>query len=126
MKEKRDILVERSELKKMPYNLPEGYFDEFKSKMKPYGTRRSKPKIIPYISAAASVVLLLTGGLLLSQRTSPADEFTHEDFLVFSDSMINTEYYEYDSEQYAEMTNDDIIDYLIYSGISAEEVEQCK
>ncbi len=125
MKEKRDILIERSELKEMPYNLPEGYFDEFKSKMKPYG-KRSKPKIIPYISAAASVVLLLTGGLLLSQRTSPADEFTHEDFLVFSDSMINTEYYEYDSEQYAEMTNDDIIDYLIYSGISAEEVEQCK
>ncbi len=128
MKEKRDILAERSELKKMPYNLPEGYFDGFKSQMKPYGPKRSGRKMIPYISAAASVALLLAGGLLLSHRTSPADEFTHEDFLVFSDSMINTEYYEYSSEQYAdaEMTNDDIIDYLIYSGISAEEVEQCK
>ncbi len=126
MKEKRDKLAERPELKNMPYSLPEGYFDEFRRNMKPCGSPRMKA--LPYISAAASAALLLAGGLLLSQRTSPADEFTHEDYLVFSDSMINSEYYEYATEQYAdaEIANDDIIDYLIYSGITAEEIETYK
>ncbi len=125
MKESRDILAERPELRKMPYNLPEGYFDGFRMNMKP-GRTQSPWKT--WISVAASVVILITGGLLFSRHISPADEFTHEDFLLFSDSMINTEYFEYTSEQYAEaeMTDEDIIDYLIYSGISAEEVEQYK
>ncbi len=128
MKEKSDILAERTDLKKMPYTLPDGYFDEFRAQMKPYRTHSPRKRALPYISAAASIALLLAAGLLLSQRNSPADEFTHEDFLVFSDSMITTEYYEYTSEQYAdaEMANDDIIDYLIYSGITAEEIEHYK
>ncbi len=126
MKEKeRDILADRPELKGMPYNLPEGYFDEFKAQMKPYGAHRSRRRLLPYVSVAASVALLTAAGLLLSQRLSPADEFTQEDFLVFSNSVSNSEYYESPSEQYAEaeIANDDIIDYLIYSGISAEEIE---
>ncbi len=129
MKEKeRDILAERPELKKMPYSIPEGYFEGFKMNMKPYERHRERRKMIPYVSAAASLALLLAAGFLLSQSASADDEFTHEDFLVFSDSMITTEYYEYTSEQYAEaeMENDDIIDYLIYSGITAEEIEHYK
>ncbi len=128
MKEKeRDILAERPELRKMPYNTPEGYFEEFKSQMKP-NTRPLWKRVLPYVSVAASAALLLAGGLLLSQRSSIDDEFTHEDYLVFSNSMINPEYYEYESEQYAdaEIANDDIIDYLIYSGVTAEEIENCK
>ncbi len=129
MKEKeRDILAERPELKKMPYRMPEGYFDEFKLNMKAYQAGRMRRKMIPYVSAAASVALLVAAGFLLSRRTSPADEFTHEDYLVFSSSMVNSihsEYYEDPAEKYAdaEMANDDIIDYLIYSGVSAEEIE---
>ncbi len=128
MKEKRDILAERPELKKIPYTIPKGYFEEFKMQTKP--CRRQSPwkKAGPYISIAASVTLLLAGGLLFSRLSSPADDFTHEDFLIFSDSMTSTEYYEYTAEQYAdaEIANDDIIDYLIYSGISAEEIEHYK
>ncbi len=132
MKEKeRDILAERHELKNMPYSIPEGYFEGFKMNMKPYGCVRTRRKAVMYASAAASAAILLTAGILLSQRTSSADEFTHEDYLVFSDSMINSlnsEYYGYTNEQYAEaeMANDDIIDYLIYSGITAEEIEHYK
>ncbi len=128
MKETRDILAERPELKKMPYTIPEGYFEEFRMQNRP--CRRQSPwkKAGPYISIAASIAVLLTGGLILSRPNSPADDFTHEDFLVFSDSMTSTEYYEYAAEQYAdaEMANDDIIDYLIYSGITVEEIEHYK
>ncbi len=128
MKAKRDILTEKSELKKMPYSLPDGYFEEFKAQMKPQRTLSPWKRALPYISVAASAAILIAGGLMLRQGSSPDDEFTHEDYLVFSNSMINTEYYEYDNEQYAdaEMANDDIIDYLIYSGTTAEEIENCK
>ncbi len=129
MKEKeRDILAERSELKKMPYILPKGYLEEFKKNMKPPGAHSPIKKAMPFVSVAASMVLLLAGGLLLSRLAAPDDDFTQEDFLVFSSSMINSEYYEYSSEQYAdaEIANDDIIDYLIYSGITAEEIEHYK
>ncbi len=132
MKEKeRDILADRPELRNMPYTLPNGYFEGFRLNMEAYGKRRSRRKRLSYVSAAASVALLAAGGALLSRSTSPADEFTQEDYLVFSNSMINSihsEYYEDPSGQYAdaEMANDDIIDYLIYSGITAEEIEQYK
>ncbi len=129
MKEKeRDILAERSDLKKMPYILPEGYFDEFKKNMRLPEAHSPMKKAMPFVSIAASAALLIAGGLMLSQLAALDDDFTQEDFLVFSNSMINPEYYEYSSEQYAdaEIANDDIIDYLIYSGITAEEIEHHK
>ncbi len=132
MKEKkRDILAERPELKKVPYSLPEGYFQEFKANIDIYEKRKSRLNFIPYISVAASVVLLIAATFFLAQPTVPSDEFTQEDYLVFSSHMINSinsEYYSADIHQYAdaEITNEDIIDYLIYSGLSAEEIEQYK
>ncbi len=129
MKEKeRDILAEKPELKKMPYSTPEGYFEGFKTQMKPYESRRSRRTFIPYISAAASLALLVAAGFLFSQRTSNDFEMTQEDYLVFSTDMSTAEYYEYTSEQYAaaQMADDDIINYLIYSGITAEELEHYK
>ncbi len=132
MKEKeRDILAERPELKKMPYNIPEGYFEGFRTHMKPNMTNSLRKRTPAYVSIAASIAVLLAGGFMTSQRSSPADEFTHEDYLVFSSSMINSinsEYYENSTNQYADadIANDDIIDYLIYSGITAEEIEHYK
>ncbi len=123
----RDILAERPELKKMPYNLPEGYFEEFKQRMKPPGRQLRWNRTMSFVSIAASVAVLVTAGLLLLQPSPTAEEFTYEDFLVFTKTGIDPDMYEY-TEQYAdaELTNNDIIDYLIYSGISAEEIEYYK
>ncbi len=125
MKEKeRDILAERSDLKKMPYSVPEGYFDSFKSSAIPPEASPSRRMNVRYLSIAATFLLLLGAGFLLLQRLSPAEEFTQEDYLVFSGSMVNTEYYRHESQLAdAEIAEEDIIDYLIYSGITAEEIE---
>ncbi len=122
-KKERDILAERPELKNMPYSIPEGYFDGFKAQMKPSRPRRNA---IPYLSAAASIALIAGAGFLFMNGGSQ-EEFTQEDFLVFSDSVINTEYYEYMNPiADAEIADEDIVDYLIYSGISIEEIENLK
>ncbi len=128
MKEmKRDILAETPELKSLPYSVPEGYFNSFKDQMRPYGkVRRPWRKMVSYASAAASVVLFVGAGLLLTQRAPYETEFTQEDFLVFSGAFDNAEYYDASQLAEAEMSNEDIIDYLIYSGISIEEIELLK
>ena len=130
MKEKdRDILAAMPELKKMPYSVPEGYFDTFKSQAVPYKEKEIGliGRFMPYAAMAAVFVFLVTAGTFFLQRTSPAEEFTHEDFLVFSSGIANSEYYESMNQiADADLADEDIIAYLIYSGISAEEIELYK
>lgn len=124
---KRDILVEKPDLKQMPYIVPEGYFESFKAQaMDSHAKETSMMKrLMPYVSMAAMFLFLLTVGTLFLQKSSSSDEFTHEDFLVFS--AYDTEYYD---EMYqiadAGIADEDIIEYLIYSGISAEAIELSK
>ncbi len=123
---KKDILAERPELKTMPYSVPEGYFNSFKEGMRPCAETHHPQwkRTVPYISAAAAAALLVGVGLHMPSSGND-DEFTQEDFLVFSGTMGNTEYY-MDQLADAEIADEDIIDYLIYSGVSAEEIEFLK
>lgn len=130
MKEmERDILAAKPELKKMPYSVPEGYFETFKAQAVPYKEKEIGlvGRLMPYVAMAAVFVFLVTAGTFFLQRTSPAEEFTHEDFLVFSSGISNSEYYESMNQiADADLAEEDIIAYLIYSGISAEEIELYK
>lgn len=124
----RDILAENKDLRKQPYSVPEGYFDTFKSQMKPYEKQQVTlaARLAPYVSIAAVFVFLVTAGTLFLKKSTPYDELTQEDFLVFSTAMANTEYYEMDQIADAGLADEDIIEYLIYCGISAEEIELSK
>lgn len=121
---KTDILAQEPKLKIMPYSVPEGYFETFKAEMKPCVRMSLTERLMPYVAMAAVFVFLVTVGTLFLQRSSPAEEFTHEDFLVFSSGISNSEYYEsMDQIADAGIAEEDIVEYLIYSGISAEEIE---
>jgi hypothetical protein len=129
MKTDKDILKECSELKEMPFGVPEGYFESFRSRMTPAleAEKSRYGRFSPYIAMAAMFVLIVTGGTFFLRNTTPAEEFTQEDFVMFSSNLTNTIYYE-DTDHLAdaEIADEDIIEYLIYSGISAEEVELAK
>ena len=126
----KDILADRPELKKMPYSMPAGYLESFKSQIKPssrmYGHVTFRERIVPYLSLAAVFVFIVAAGTFFLQHSS-AEEFTHEDYLVFSTYMTDDGYFE-ESGQLADagIDDEDIIEYLIYSGISAEEIELSK
>lgn len=127
----KDILASCDELKNMPYSVPEGYFDSFKADMsKTFRPERKKgwTKAVPYLAAAASLTLLLTLGVTM-RDSSEKDELTLEDYILFSDNLINTtEYDDPADEQIAEagLRDEEIIECLIYMDVTPEMIELSK
>lgn len=125
----KDILKENLKLKDMPFSVPEGYFDSFKREVCKQQPPSLWKRFIPYASVAASFLLIVSAGTFILEKTVSKDLMSQEDYIVFSDNMMNTISYEMDSDYKlaeAEINDEDIINYLIYSGISAEEIELSK
>ena len=128
---KTDILKNCSEeLRKMPYSVPEDYFSQAKAEIRHRAATAEGNsqwrRFAPYASIAAAVAILLTAGTFFLGRGSSMDGMTYEDYLVYSDVLITAEY---DQEtQYAEasIADEDIIEYLIHTGVSAEMIEFSK
>lgn len=128
----KDILQE-PKLKKMPYSIPEGYFE----KMKAEARKCTEPapvhisiwtRLAPYAGIAAMFLFILTlGKLFVGQKaadtagTLTEDISTYEDYLVFSDI---PDVYLNEPETEAEgIADEDIIEYLIYIGATVEDIE---
>ncbi|MBQ8838498.1 MAG: hypothetical protein IJ005_04175 [Bacteroidales bacterium] len=115
-----------------PYTVPEGYFDDFRERMAKHPALRSRRRvrIMPSVSVAAAVAVMLTAGTLFLTDRMNDGGITHEDYMVFSDNFdIMTIYDEITAEDRvaeADILDEDIIDYLIYIGVSAEEIELSK
>ena len=131
MRKENDILKDSLELKQMPFTVPEGYFEVFKeANARPVARKVSLWNCIaPYAAMAAVFVSLVTTGTFLLERSMPQYDMTEEDYVLFSDNMMNTIAYEmeYGSQlAEAEVSSEDIINYLIYTGVSAEHIELSK
>lgn len=128
----KDILQE-PKLKKMPYSIPEGYFE----KMKAEARKCTEPapvhisiwtRLAPYAGIAAMFLFILTlGKLFVGQQdadtagTLTEDISTYEDYLVFSD-MPDIYLNEPETEEEG-IADEDIIEYLIYIGATIEDIE---
>lgn len=130
----RDILQEAS-LKKCPYSVPEGYFESLKEKAVKYSKPAPAPVfqfkkvLMTAVSMAAMFILMVTAGTFLLEKSTPSEDLTHEDYIVFSDGYFDLEMYEDNmSEQYADasISDEDIVEYLIYIGVSEEFIEMSK
>ena len=128
----KDILSSRNELKSRPYIVPDGYFDSFRAEMSrvplPAHTAPWR-KAAPYMAIAASLALLVTAGTLALNRFSAEEEISQEDYILFSDNLISTSIYEdHMQEQIAEvgLMDEEIIEYLIFTGVSPEIIELSK
>jgi len=123
-------------LRRNPYSVPDGYFEKLPDRMfsavrenslkeaqRPRGIRR----FAPYASLAAAMLVLLSVGSLLIKRTLIQEDSANLDnltayFDITSLSETDATYYSYDCEK--DLTDEDIIDYLIQIGASAETVHE--
>ena len=109
MKEDMDILKNDNKMKDNPFTVPEGYFDamRLRSQKMPevLETKASKLRrtLIPVFSAAASVVLIVCGMLLFDGRRGVSEGELYS---------LGT----------ASLSREEIIEYLIYTGTSVEDI----
>ena len=99
----KDILKEKS-LKSMPYDVPEGYFDNLRKSLEHKTGERTWTWPAHVAAAAAFALLLAAGGFLLGARLG--SDFMREDYIVSANAL----------------TEDDIIEYLIYTDTELEEL----
>lgn len=119
-----DILKD-PKLKVNPFTVPEGYFSDFKEKVSvsqsykiPTGESISRR----YIAIAASFALLLGIGLGSLSGLRNADEYNDIDLMVLSDVSAES-YYDLLSYDDGELSEEDIIEYLIDSGQDINDIE---
>lgn len=133
MQTKKDILKSDSELKKLPYSVPDGYFDRMKADMVSFvieRKERQKPfiaRLAPYAAVAAAFLFLVTAGTFILEKTTPAtDQAELDEFYFYSNMIPVTDPYAVETiqdDQYNEIQEEEIIEYLIYSGVTAEVIE---
>ncbi len=126
-----DIFQQSPQLKKMPFSVPEGYFDIRKEDLKKPQAQKMGiwGRISPYAAVAAVFIFMVSAGTLLLEKVTPDQSMTQEEYYLFSDNMLISAIYELEENELtadAAVADEDIIEYLIFSGISAEEVELSK
>ena len=128
----RNIMYDDS-LRKCPYSVPEGYFDSLKERAMKYAqpapVLQFKRVLYTAVSMAAMFILMVTAGTFFLKGVTSAEDLTEEDYMVFTDGYIDLELYDDGlSEQYADasISNEDIVEYLIYTGVSEELIELSK
>lgn len=127
-----DILATHKVLKESPFTVPDGYFESCKESV----MKASPAKIVspwrrraPYMAVAASLALLLSVGAFIKGELDRNYSITDEDYILFSNSFVSTAEYDGDEAYHfaeAELMNEDIIEYLIYLGVSPESIELSK
>lgn len=121
----KDILKENG-LKSFPYEIPEGYIETFKAKAMGYTVPQIAAvspweRLKPLVAIAATFIIMVTAGTFFLSKVTPQETYTQEDYMVFSREISDDMLHEAFAE--AEIQEDDIIEYLIYSGESAETIE---
>ena len=133
MKTEKDILKSAPELKNLPYSIPDGYFDRLKAEVVTNVREREErqrpfiARLAPYAAVAAAFVFLVTAGTFLLERTTRATQSEMDEFYFYSNMIPVTDPYavetikvDYENDI---LEDEDIIEYLIYSGITPEEIE---
>ena len=130
MKQEEDILS-RKELKDIRYDIPEGYFEDFKANALRYAReaayKEEKPRLrlAPYFAFAATLLIMFTVGSLVLKNSTSKEDF--DDITAYFDIIPTTDkdaiFYSYNIQD-DELSDEDIINYLISSGASAETIQE--
>lgn len=127
MTEFENDILRNERLKENPFIVPEGYFTTLKDTVVKYPRSELVPRkenrniFITLLSMAAMFVAIVTAGTFFLSKATPEETYSQEDFLVFSNNITDEMLYETYAD--AEIMEDDIIEYLIYSGESVESIE---
>ena len=122
MDKKRDIL-EREDLRRNPYSVPEGYFDRLQDRLKAIPSQQAEASrwIRPVMGWAVGIAAALAVGVFVFRGGSPAgnpvaaesvyyEQFAYADLIPRTDPYI---YFAESEETQADPAEEEMIDYLM-------------
>ena len=112
MKTKERDILQNPSLKEMPFTTPDGYFAQLKTRASVPAGREELPmwkKASPYIAIAASLVFIIAAAGFFFEKEELQKKTQKESYVL---------------AEAGSMTEDDIIEYLISTGVEVEELEQ--
>lgn len=130
-KERKDILQDEG-LKKMPFSVPEHYFEGLADRALERSSRPAPAftRLVPLFALAASFIIMVTAGTFFLRKVTPAG-FGHEelerDLYAYGELYSNVTSYEIfsgDSSESYDITDEEIVAYLIYSGAGSMAIEE--
>lgn len=119
-----------------PFSVPEGYFGKI-GNIRPWEKvrkedRKAATALAPYLAMAAMFIIIAAAGTFFfkSAVSGSEDYYLHESSLIYSDLIpvndMGAIMFDDIQEDGDRLTEEDIIDYLIYSGIPIEYIESEK
>lgn len=115
--------------KKDNISVPEGYFGDLKTRLSsiPAGRTPAFGRVAPYLSLAASFLAILAIGALTVGKTADNSSLYDEtDSFIVAELIPSTDPYALfrsESEDPATISEEDIVNYLIDSGMSIELID---
>lgn len=135
MEQKQDILA-NGDLKKMPFTVPEGYFENLSAKMAETArqdcaaeSRVARPlflqKVSTYLSIAASFAIIAAAGTYIVKTFTPKQETSSLEAMEWLEPETDPEaMYYYSQNTSGALTDEELIEYLIESGVTLEELNE--
>lgn len=124
----------------MPFNVPDGYFEGMKHQVMdnigsmapdriPAGRKPIRYIILQTATAAAMLAAAVTGSISFISSHIDRKKQMLDDTFFYTELMPNDTDVLYDADSYgyvadSDISDEDIIDYLIYSGIPVEQLNE--
>ncbi len=117
--------------RKNDISVPEGYFENLQQRLSGIGRTESPAakvgvvrRLAPYVAVAASMLIAVTVGNWLLSRTAVRDTQSNYESMLIAEAgpLYGPDGYSFLDDVVEEITDEDIVNYLISSGISMEHI----
>ena len=110
--------------KKNDISVPQGYFQDLEQRLSRIPSREVRPtvlqKVSPWLAFAASLAILASvGGFIFRQSAQPAPEEYSWEYISYLSRSLDPDGL-IELEENAQLTEDDIVNYLLADNISVE------
>ena len=117
--------------RKNDISVPEGYFENLQQRLSAIGRTESPAekvgvvrRFVPYVAVAASMLIAVTVGNWILSRTAVRDTQSNYESMLIAEAgpLYGPDGYSFLDDEVEDITDDDIVNYLISSGISLEQI----
>lgn len=139
--DKNSSILDNLKAQGTPYKVPDGYFDNLRARLDSIpsaqrGVEADTPETVvvmpslwtrvrPYIAMAAAFLILVTAGTAILKTTSGRITVSDEEYIQLASLLPVTDPYAIYYDDYAEddeLSGEDIVNYLIETGVSLEQL----